>query len=115
MATVGVAAHEKQSHSFFSPCSCLEKDSFTMLAFGTSHALGARESRIRCNILEHLGSFICTVKNFVPVHTVVVCNFLMITVPACIQQHLLLSVFIWIQYVVALTAKLHGTHDASKV
>jgi hypothetical protein len=29
----------------------------------------------------------------------------MITVPACIQQHLLLSVFFWIQYVVAANHK----------
>ncbi len=70
-----------------------------MLAFGTSHALGARESRIRCDILEHLGSFICTVKNFVPVHTVVVCNFLQShhnTQTKITQLHLSLSLSSWL-------------------
>jgi hypothetical protein len=36
---------------------------------------------------------------------------LMVAIPACIEQHLLFPVFFGVKYVVALAAKLHGTHD----
>lgn len=55
----------------------LEENSFSVLAIGTTHILGTRQSGIWCNILQHLRALIGAVKHLVPVHTIVVRHLLL--------------------------------------
>lgn len=110
MTAARVAADEEQRHSFLPPGGGLEEDSFTMATDSTSDFLGAGKCRVTGNVLEHLGEFSRAVVHHIPVDAVVVCDLLVVAVPAGEEEHLLVPVLLGIQYVVAFTAKLHGTH-----
>lgn len=110
MATIRITTHKEQRHSFLSTSSRLEENSFSVLAIGTTHILGTRQSGIWCNILQHLRALIGAVKHLVPVHTIVVRHLLMIAISAGVEQNLLIPILSRIQNIVTLSAKFHGTH-----
>jgi hypothetical protein len=105
-----VAADEEQGHPFLPSGSGLEEHGLAVATDRAPDRLGARESRIAGDILEHLGELSGAVVHHIPVDAVVVCNLLVVTVPAGIEQNLLVPILLGIQYVVAFAAKFHGTH-----
>lgn len=110
MAAARVAADEEERHPLLASRGGLEEDSFAVATDGAADFLGAGKGGVAGDVLEHLGELSSAVVHHVPVDTVVVCNLLVVAVPAGEEEHLLVPVLLGIQYVVAFTAKLHGTH-----
>lgn len=110
VTTVWVAANKEERHTFFSPCSCLEENCFSMTTLRTSNRFCTRQSWICCYILQYLCAFCSRMVYLISVHTVVFSRLLMVAITASIKEDLLLLIFLWIQNVVTFSAKFHSTH-----
>ena len=110
MTAARVAADEEERHPLLTSRGGLEEDSFAVTTDGAPDFLGAGKCWVAGDVLEHLGELSSAVVHHVPVDTVVICNLLVVAVPAGEEEHLLVPVLLGIQDVVAFTAKLHGTH-----
>ena len=101
MAAARVAADEEERHPLLPSRGGLEEDSFAMATDGAADFLGAGKGWVTCDVLEHLGELSSAVVHHVPVDTVVVCDLLVVAVPAGEEEHLLVPVLLGIQDVVA--------------
>lgn len=117
IATVWIAANKKQCHTFLPSSSCLEEDSFSMIALCATNGFSTRKCWIGSNILQDLSALPNRVMYLISIDTVVLSNLLVIAVSAGIEKDLLLPIFLWVENVVAFSAKLHSTHfdDAEKI
>jgi len=110
VTAIRAAAHKEQGHPLLPSCRSLEENSLSVPTESAADGLGSGKSWVRSYILQDLCSLPSSVVHLIPIDAVIVRDLLVLAVATCKEDGASIPVLLGVQDVVALAAKLHGTH-----